>query len=402
MLLNGKAILHLEESDLRELMERGEPERKTLEYKRDLPGGKDSEKKEFLADACSFANASGGFLIYGMEEDEGKPVGLPGIAGKDADAEKLRRESSVRDGIDPRIPGVQSHTVPLSSGNWVLVIEIPKSWASPHMVKYKGTSRFYARSTNGKYQMDVRDIRAAFVVSETLNQKLRSSRFDRLAKIEAGETPVALPDEPKVVLQVVPVVAFREPTAIDLQIYRSDQWAALRPLGASYSRFNFDGILVYQTAVHQTACGYEEGPPLYYLQLFRNGIVETVDAHLLRRDADPELYIRYDSLEDQVIPLIDRILRFQHHVGIEAPVLIFFSMLGVSGFKMPTGSLAPHVRSEVIDRNTLLFPEVWLDDYPADMRSLVESLRPVFDALWNATGFPRWETYQRCVQRLVR
>ena len=402
MLLNGKVISDLQEGDLRELIERGEPERKTLEYKRDLPGGTDREKAEFLADVCSFANASGGFLIYGMEEEEGKAIDLPGIAGN-ADAEVLRLESSIRDAIAPRIPGVESCIVPLSNGNWVLVLDIRKSWVSPHMVKYKGTSRFYARNSNGKYQMDVGEIRRAFAVSETLNEKLRSFRYDRLAKIEAGETPVALPNEPKIVVQVVPVAAFQGATEIDLQgASRSDQWRALLPRGASYIRFNFDGILAYQTGVRPTADGYEQGPPSYYLQLFRNGIVETVDAFMLRGDRHRELYIPYESLEDQVIPLVDRILGFQHHAGIEPPVLVFFSMLGVRGFGMPTRSLGAFATSQVIDRDTLLFPEVWLDDYPADMSSVLESLRPVFDALWNATGFPEWITYERCRKRLVR
>lgn len=77
-------------------------------------------------------------------------------------------------------------------------------------------------------------------------------------------------------------------------------------------------------------------------------------------------------------------------------------MLGVSGFEMPTQSLPASVASEAIERDTLLFPEVWLDDYPTDMSSLVESLRPVFDALWNAAGFGEWITYRQCLRRLVR
>lgn len=318
MLLNGKATSDLEESDLLALIAREEPERKTLEYKRDLPGRTDREKREFLADVCSFANASGGFLIYGMEEGEGEPVGLRGIAGKDADAEISRLQNSVRDAIAPRIPGPEIRRVSLSSGNWVLVVEIRKSWASPHMVKYKGASRFYARNSNGKYQMDVGEIRRAFAVSETLSDKLRSFRFDRLANIEAGETPVALPNEPKIVVQVVPIAAFQAATAIDLQATRrSKQWDALLPLGASHTRFNFDGILAYQTAVHQTAYGYaEQGPTLRYLQLLRSGIVETVDASILHRHSAGELYIQWVSLEDWVIPLVDRTLRFQHHAGI--------------------------------------------------------------------------------------
>ena len=37
---------------------------KTLEYKGKLPSSQDSDKKEFLADVTSFANASGGDIVY--------------------------------------------------------------------------------------------------------------------------------------------------------------------------------------------------------------------------------------------------------------------------------------------------------------------------------------------------
>ena len=41
------------------------PESKTLEYKAELPIFNDSGKKEFLAGVSSFANTSGGYILYG-------------------------------------------------------------------------------------------------------------------------------------------------------------------------------------------------------------------------------------------------------------------------------------------------------------------------------------------------
>src|SRR5579863_7572886 len=55
-------------------------EHKTLEYKEKLPEGTDGAKKEFLADVCSFANSSGGYIIYGIRDqrdNNGKPTGIP-------------------------------------------------------------------------------------------------------------------------------------------------------------------------------------------------------------------------------------------------------------------------------------------------------------------------------------
>lgn len=59
-------------SYLQELIDNKVPEGKTIDYKRDKIGSKDSEKKEFLQDVSSFANAEGGKIIIGMDEGEGE------------------------------------------------------------------------------------------------------------------------------------------------------------------------------------------------------------------------------------------------------------------------------------------------------------------------------------------
>jgi predicted HTH transcriptional regulator len=63
-----KPLDHITEADLQALISDAVPEGRTIEYKRALPGNSDGEKKEFLADISSFANTSGGDLIYGMDE----------------------------------------------------------------------------------------------------------------------------------------------------------------------------------------------------------------------------------------------------------------------------------------------------------------------------------------------
>jgi predicted HTH transcriptional regulator len=83
------------------LIEQEVYERKTLDYKRDLPGGTDQEKKEFLADVSSFANTEGGELIFGVIEAAGAPREVAGVAAGNLDAEKLRLQNLLRDGLQP-------------------------------------------------------------------------------------------------------------------------------------------------------------------------------------------------------------------------------------------------------------------------------------------------------------
>ena len=76
-----KDIDQITEEDLQALIDNSVLEIKTIEYKQSLPSNAESAKKEFLADVSSFANASGGDIIYGIVEDKetGTPKSLEGL-----------------------------------------------------------------------------------------------------------------------------------------------------------------------------------------------------------------------------------------------------------------------------------------------------------------------------------
>jgi Putative DNA-binding domain len=59
------------EAKLQELCDEGCGESVTLDFKRDLPGASDKDKQEFLKGVCTFANADGGDLVYGITEQNG-------------------------------------------------------------------------------------------------------------------------------------------------------------------------------------------------------------------------------------------------------------------------------------------------------------------------------------------
>lgn len=69
-----------------------------LDYKRDLCGNGDRDKKEFMADFSSFVNANGGFLLFRVDEADGAAFAIPDLAGFEPDAALLRLESSILDG----------------------------------------------------------------------------------------------------------------------------------------------------------------------------------------------------------------------------------------------------------------------------------------------------------------
>src|SRR5580700_10980617 len=94
-----KSLSAIAEPDIQELKAAGIQEGTTVEYKRELPGTRDEDKREFLADASSFANTEGGDILYGVAEDQGVITDIIGASSPDFDAEILRLESLIRDGV---------------------------------------------------------------------------------------------------------------------------------------------------------------------------------------------------------------------------------------------------------------------------------------------------------------
>lgn len=101
------AIETITEEVLSRLVSNGVPESRTLEFKRDLPGGANDDKKEFLADVTAFANTLGGDLIYGIDEAGGIASAADGVVVEDKDAAQLRLEQLLRDGVEPRLASVR-------------------------------------------------------------------------------------------------------------------------------------------------------------------------------------------------------------------------------------------------------------------------------------------------------
>lgn len=166
MYVINKPLEEITEADLQYLIDEERIEKKVLEYKSELPRNSDSEKKEYLADVSSFANAIGGDIIYGIKENRktGKPEKLDGIEIDNVDQDILRLEQIIRDGIEPNIPSsaLNITDIQLKNSKYILIIRINRSCINPHRVSFKAWDRFYTRSTNGKYRFDVQELRAAF------------------------------------------------------------------------------------------------------------------------------------------------------------------------------------------------------------------------------------------------
>jgi len=352
MMVN-KDIEEITKDDLQALIDNEVSERKAIEYKQALPGNSDKEKKEFLADVSSFANASGGDLIYGITEDKktGKPKSLDGLDAENIGQEITRLDNIIRTGIQPRLPSVAiSPPIALENSKVALIIRIPKSWISPHRVIHN--DKFYSRSSNGKYPLDVGELRIAFNLSETITERIRNFRADRIAKILANETPVPMYDNPKIALHMIPVISLNPTQRYDIDNVAFKP-AQLKPIYCAgwNDRYNLDGFLSYTWN--------EEKRSHSYLQLFRNGIIEAVEALLLEPHEEKH-FIPSIAYEKELIISVDSYLSLLKTLNAEPPIIIFLTLLGVKGYRMSVRD------SYEIDRDILLLPETIMESYEAN------------------------------------
>jgi Putative DNA-binding domain len=384
MPLSHKPLSNLDLADLQTLVDGGVRESREIEYKRQLPGNSDEDKREFLADVSSFANASGGDIMYGIEADAGLPTGIVGVEGN-ADAELLRLESIIRAGIQPRVMGLHIQPVPLSDGRHVLILRIPASWTSPHMVTFKNLSRFYSRTSAGKYQLDVTELRSLFARDGNTAERIRRFRDERLARIVAGEAAFELTGSALTVVHLVPLRAFDPASQIDLRAIKVGT-PDLSPLGwrGGSMRWNVDG---YATFMDLTATG--SGVPSY-VQLFRHGAVEAVDARILElrppHNAIPGTWLAKDLVE-----AIPRFLAAQREVGVELPVAVLVTLVGIKGRRLAgSESWSSMGGGHPVDRDLVQAADIIIDDWQTDMGT---ALRPALDSVWNAAGWRQCSYY---------
>jgi hypothetical protein len=389
-----KNINEITENDLQELIDNSVSEKKTLEYKQSLPGNSDADKKEFLADISSFSNASGGDLIYGITEDRNKgiPKKLEGLTIENADQVITRLENMIRDGIKPRISGIDIQAIKVLKTKIALLIRIPKSWNSPHRVTFKGHEKFYTRSTTGKYPMDVAELRTAFNLSETITERIRKFREDRISKIFSNETPVPFYDNAKVVLHLIPIISFNPAQRYEINKITSHP-EKLEPISHAgfYNRYNLDGFLTYS--------GVRDKKSYSYVQLFKTGIIEAVEGKYLNpRYNNGNLEIRGTAYETQLIKSLSIYFSALKELHVDLPIFIFLTLVGVKGYFMSVGQGVFKDRGEhEIDRDILLLPEVIIENYDTALEYV---LKPCFDAMWNACGFPKSPNYDNAGKRI--
>lgn len=365
-----KTLETIAESDIAALISNGVAESRQIEYKRDLPGNADGDKKEFLADVSSFANTNGGDIIYGLEETQGVPTAIVPLQLADPDLEIRRLDGIISQGLEPRIRH-HIRVIAIANGGYVIVIRAERSWMGPHRVIFKSHDKFYGRRSAGKYSLEVSELRESFGASIGVTDKLRSLRAERLLSLQS-DPPIDFIQGPKVVVHCIPLQSLTERSNYDvLRIAESAQKIPILSGTLHDWRINFDGLLGYAGP----------GTAYSYTQLFRSGVIESVSGTLLPAGNQSSRFIPHIGVEQRTLQHVKRCLGLLTLLGVATPIAISLTLLGVKGFRIQANQWADP--GHAIKQQDLLLPEAILQEFN---QSLPKLLKPIFDLVWNASG----------------
>jgi hypothetical protein len=212
---------------------------------------------------------------------------------------------------------------------------------------------------------------------------IRNFRLDRVAKIAAGQAPVQLMNQGTIVLHVIPLSAFDAPSTLPLRQIELN-FRSFVPLGSSTAtgvRINFDGVLKTSNADPRAT------QHRAYVQLYRNGIIETVHSTLMAvSSANPII----SNLDDMLIHEVMRSLNDLAALGIEPPYALLVSLFGVAAarFNFARGQNSQWYDNlgNPLDRDQYHSDEVIFETIPTTPAECAGIVRPILDQLANAGG----------------
>jgi hypothetical protein len=347
----------------------------------------EEERNELRKDATALANADGGHIVVGVEEEEvaGKRTGYPALAPGVADAEDARRAISgaLGAGIDPPIRFEVASVAGFPDGPCI-VIYVPPSQRRPHRIE--NTRRIPIRRGEETTEMDMDQIREMILTADGMWQRADrwlDARYSEIVKqsvlgvpkLKGRENPL-----PVIVVHVGSREALERGAATKLLEDAENQisdW--ILPGGANHTH-TFDGYLLSNGSFQEASA---------YVIALRSGWIEFAAVLTAHRSFGDRILGQL-AIEQVVVDRVCRSFSALHRIEFTAPFLVSVALLGVKGVGLYN---APHA----IDRPELMLERIAFDELPraaegdpaggkAVRQAVAKAMRPAFDQLSQAAG----------------
>lgn len=386
MNLRTKNIGDLVAADIDALVANRVEEGIQLDFKSALVGGTNDDKKKFLADICAFANAQGGDLVLGVQEDS------IGAAGKvipltfNPDAEIRRLESIISDGLDPKVFGVRMEAIPYEHGH-ILAIRVPKSVRGTH--RSRADQHFYVRESRSNRQLDVPAIRMRLEGEMTRHTRLEEFLAQRYAAAVGDMLPIPMAPGPKAVIHVFRSLQGFGEEQLDTSAIAdvSGFPVPTRPSGRDF-RMTFDGPMFHSPII--------DGRIRSFSLAHHVGVLEAV-----WRAGEPDAtrsLVSAEALEHNVLRFVTDVLPAAvERLAFSPPFIVRVALVGadeaiIKSERHSEFNHDPGMHLATVGRSALVLPDVLLPAWPVD--NLAEYFRPSFDRLWQTSGYMRSSGYQ--------
>jgi hypothetical protein len=127
-----------------------------------------------------------------------------------------------------------------------------------------------------------------------------------------------------------------------------------------------------------------------YTQLFRNGIIEAVEAYWLNINrGGGTRTLPHVAVERGILEYLGKLFDIQKGLGVNPPIAVALTLTETRGLKMAS-EMHPFDSGGSIADDNLILPETVVESFDESPSKI---LKPLFDLVWNACGFLRSKNF---------
>lgn len=332
MILNNKTYMEWNREDIQVLIDDiNYKESDKVDYKAEFAFmecrekiEREKKKEEFKNDICSFANANGGYLIFGIEEKKGIPVQITGISIKGNNTDRFELDlRNIINQIVPMAPACKMKFINIEEEKYIVVIYIVKGYCGPYISAKEGNYRFLVRRGNGKTDMSYDEVKRMFNQSLMLSEQIEQFRHRRVNMCNKKDGIASTIKYSKFAL----IHTIPETAMYDSFLFNPYEAYAN---GRLHLGFIFNSCSSGVSIPNVDGMAFKSYDDDKYLQIFRNGIVERYIGIKERNQGDISS-IPIISIYQEVEKTIEEAIRLYKAININGPIYIVVSLQNCKG-----------------------------------------------------------------------